>query len=336
MSKPNNVYLIRGDDSSVLSRELDSLTNRLLEGEDKSLVVEELTESQYESESGLYSIESLVNAAQTVPFLTERRIIIGRHFARFHRLEELGSLIDYFEDIIETNFLILVWEKGPNLQRLSQPPKKLLELISGCGEIIDVRVGKKVSGWIRGKVAESSIALDEGALGLMERTIGEEISRVSGILDTLESVFGVGSQLKAVDIEPYIGQSGNVPPWELTDRISSGNAGLSIETLTRMQANGRQHQMQILGYLTSHYSRILQLADQTNLSADEAANILGDKSSFRARKTLSEAKRLGGNNAKRAIQLLAEADLDLKGATGVPLETVMEVLVARLSSLYRG
>ena len=92
------------------------------------------------------------------------------------------------------------------------------------------------------------------------------ISRVSGILDTLESVFGVGSQLKAVDIEPYIGQSGNVPPWELTDRISSGNAGLSIEALTRMQANGRQHQMQILGYLTSHYSRILQLADQTNLS----------------------------------------------------------------------
>ena len=101
-----------------------------------------------------------------------------------------------------------------------------------------------------------------------------------------------------------------------------------------MQANGRQHQMQILGYLTSHYSRILQLADQTNISADEAANILGDKSSFRTKKTLSEAKRLGGRNAKRAIQLLAEADLDIKGATGVPLETVMVVLVARLSSLY--
>ena len=85
MSKPNNVYLIRGDDASVLSRELDSLTNRLLEGEDKSLVVEELTESQYESESGAYSVESLVNAVQTVPFLTEKRIVIGRHFARFHR-----------------------------------------------------------------------------------------------------------------------------------------------------------------------------------------------------------------------------------------------------------
>ena len=67
MSKPNNVYLIRGDDSSVLSRELDSLTNRLLEGENKSLVVEELTESQYEIEPGSYSIESLVIAAQPVP-----------------------------------------------------------------------------------------------------------------------------------------------------------------------------------------------------------------------------------------------------------------------------
>ena len=122
MSIPNNVNLIRGDDSSLLSRELDSLTNRLLEGEDKSLVVEELTESQYESESGSYSIESLVNAAQTVPFLTERRIIIGRHFARFHRLEELGSLIDYFEDIIKTNFLILVWEKGSKSSEVESAP----------------------------------------------------------------------------------------------------------------------------------------------------------------------------------------------------------------------
>ena len=65
-----------------------------------------------------------------------------------------------------------------------------------------------------------------------------------------------------------------------------------------------------------------------------AASLLGDKSTFRTKKTLSEANRLGPEKSKRAIQLLAEADVNLRGGTGVPAETVMEVLVARLSSLY--
>ena len=102
-----------------------------------------------------------------------------------------------------------------------------------------------------------------------------------------------------------------------------------------MQGNGAQHQMQILGFLSNHYFRILQLSGKNGMSAGEAANLLGDKSAFRAKKTLSEANRLGPEKSKRAIQLLAEADVNLRGGTGVPAETVMELLVARLSSLYK-
>ena len=46
-------------------------------------------------------------------------------------------------------------------------------------------------------------------------------------------------------------------------------------------------------------------------------------------------RRLGSARIARAITLLAEADLDLRGATGLPGEVVLEVLVARLSRLAR-
>jgi len=42
---------------------------------------------------------------------------------------------------------------------------------------------------------------------------------------------------------------------------------------------------------------------------------------------------LGTARTARAIGLLAQADLDLRGATQLPGETVLEVLVARLSRL---
>ena len=335
MSKFDNIYLIRGDEPSIVSREIEKLIISLLENEDKSLAVEELLEDDYQTDSEIYSVESLVSAIQTVPFLTRKRIVIGRDFARFSKKEDLEPLFAYMKDPIETNYLILVWEKGAKLQRANQIPKSLIEAVNGCGEVIDIRVGRKVNGWIREQVGESSIMLDEASITLLEKSVGEEIARIPAILATLESVFGSGSDLQSSDIEPYIGQAGNVVPWELTDRITSGNAASALGILTRMQGNGAQHQMQILGFLSNHYFRILQLSGRSGVNSEEAANLLGDKSAYRAKKTLSEANRLGPEKSKRAIQLLAEADVNLRGGTGVPAETVMEVLVARLSSLYK-
>jgi len=45
------------------------------------------------------------------------------------------------------------------------------------------------------------------------------------------------------------------------------------------------------------------------------------------------ARRLGSAAIGRAITLLADADLDLRGATGWPEDLVLDVLVARLSRL---
>ena len=60
---------------------------------------------------------------------------------------------------------------------------------------------------------------------------------------------------------------------------------------------------------------------------------MGIKPGFPARKALDQYRRLGGDGVQRAIDLLAAADLDLRGARTGPTTLVMEVLVARLSRL---
>jgi DNA polymerase III delta subunit len=70
-------------------------------------------------------------------------------------------------------------------------------------------------------------------------------------------------------------------------------------------------------------------------SADQAAQLLGLRSSYPAKKALAQATRLGSAGVGRAIQLLARADLDLRGLTDLGGDVVLEVLVARLSRLAR-
>jgi DNA polymerase-3 subunit delta len=64
--------------------------------------------------------------------------------------------------------------------------------------------------------------------------------------------------------------------------------------------------------------------------------VLGIKgSTVPARKALDGARRLGSSRLAQAFRLLAQADLDLRGAKAWPDELVMEVLVARLANLSR-
>jgi DNA polymerase-3 subunit delta len=78
---------------------------------------------------------------------------------------------------------------------------------------------------------------------------------------------------------------------------------------------------------------MLRLDGSGATSPSEAAELMGARSEFVARKTLEQSRRLGSERIGRAIMLLAQADLDLRGRTGLPETAVLQVLVARLSRL---
>ncbi|MDP9420250.1 MAG: hypothetical protein M3P53_08920, partial [Actinomycetota bacterium] len=83
----------------------------------------------------------------------------------------------------------------------------------------------------------------------------------------------------------------------------------------------------------THVARMLRLDGAGIADAAAAADALGTKSSYPAKKALEQGRRLGHEGLARAVALLAEADLDLRGTKGWPEELVLEVLVARLSRL---
>ena len=58
-------------------------------------------------------------------------------------------------------------------------------------------------------------------------------------------------------------------------------------------------------------------------------------STFPAKKAMTQAHRLGHDGVVRSMALIAQADLDLRGAQAWPDHLVAEVLVARLARLSR-
>jgi DNA polymerase-3 subunit delta len=83
---------------------------------------------------------------------------------------------------------------------------------------------------------------------------------------------------------------------------------------------------------------MLRLDGAGAANAEAAATVLGVKkggSTFPAKKALDQGRKLGRERLHAAIRLLADADLDLKGASGLDDGIVLDVLVARLCRLAR-
>ncbi len=318
------VHLMRGEDPSLLRDAVHDLVHRLVGDGDRSLMVEELAGDDYE-------LAALVDAAQTPPFLTERRVVVGRDAHRFSSADAVAPLVAYLGDPLPSTSLVLVWESG-------RVPKSLIDAVKAAGGAhVDTAPGRNVSAWLDQQVAEAGIRLDAAGRALLVNHLGEDVGRVRGILATLVSAHGPGARLGEEDVAPFLGDAGALAPWDLTDAIDSGNIELALDRLHRMLGAGERHALQVMASLHRHYAQMLRLDGSDVTDERQAAEVLGlrGRSTYPAKKALDQLRRLGHARVAQAIALLAQADVDFRGLKDWPPELVLEVLVARLANLSR-
>ncbi len=333
------VLIIKGDDETLVAQAIQATVNELVGDGDRSLMVEELGEAVYLGESNDASLAALVNAAQTLPFLTVRRVVVGRNLGLFSKQATIEPLVQLLDNLPETTDLVLVWEKASSNQRLPAVPKTLQAALKSVGaETIDAAPsGRGRKAFLDERLATAPVRLDGSARQVIADQLGDDVGRLASILDALVSTFGPDASLSAADVTPFLGAAADVPPWELTDAIDSGDVPLALAKLERMVVGGERHPLQTLATLHNHYQRALKLDGAPVLDERSAAAHLGmTGSTFPAKKALSLSKRLGSQRLSRAISLLAQSDLDLRGGTGLDGNTVVTILVARLAHLSRG
>ena len=344
MSATAGIELVSGGDPAALSRLVSDSLSRLVGDADSALVVTELTEESYTSADGTLAISPVIDAAQTPPMLSDHRVVVARHLGVFPAAD-VGPLVDYLGEPLETTRLLLVWEKGAAQTQNRPLPAALaaaVEAAGGACHRAEVGRGKAGRAWLGEQLATAAVRLDRGAADLLAEHLGENRTQIWAVLDTLEGAYGSGARLGAAEVAPFLGTRGTVPPWELTDAIGRGDIAGSLGSLQRLCGPEAMHPMQIVAILRNHVDRILHLDGSGARDEAAAAEVLREAgllrkggSTFAARGALTASRRLGPEGIRSAVALLAAADLDLRGRTGLEPEVTLEVLVARLSRLHR-
>ena len=88
----------------------------------------------------------------------------------------------------------------------------------------------------------------------MER-LGEDMGRLDGVVATLVATYGSAARpLGPDEVEPFLGEGGGVPPWDLTDAIDAGRTPEALGLLGRMMGAGGRHPLQVMAILHGHYT----------------------------------------------------------------------------------
>jgi DNA polymerase-3 subunit delta len=303
---------------------------------DPSFALQDFTAKDVTASPGESTMPRVLEALNTPPFLVERRVVVVRD-AQLLVADEVALLTQWMGSPAPGTVLIL-----------AVVGSKANRLVKAASEVVEVNVGTRVAdrvAFVKSKMDEYGVVIDNTAAQRVTEQVGDDVARIDALARTLQSIYG-SAPLVFARIEPYLGDAGDVPAWDLTDALDAGDATKAIVVARRMLESRQRAGLQIVSIVQRHYLNMARLEGSEARSKEDAATLLGINA-YPAGKALQMAERLGAARLTTAVHWITDADLALKGAVsygGKDLDsdldvtelTVIEVLVARLARLSFG
>ena len=345
--------LVQGSDPSLRDREVQRAVDELLAGIDRSLALDDHTiesrrrgagsadsdtaaDDDDEPSTGasleLPTFAAVVNALQSPPFMTECRVVVVREIGNL--TSEQGQwLAAWIGDPLDGVHLVLVTGGG-------RVPTALDKACKASGIVVGP-AGEQTAAALASAARDARLHLTSEASARIAIHLGDDAGRVPELVELLRATYGDKARLDVDAVEAYLGELGTAGRFDLTNAIDRGELGTALEVLHRLltATSASQpkpmHPMQVMASLVFHYQRLLRLDDPAITTKERAAEVLGMKSAGGARFPLEAARRLGTDGLREALGLLAQAELDLRGQSGLDERSAIDVLVARLAALSR-
>ena len=327
------VLCVVGTDATMVYDAVHNVVQNALGELDPNFALQDFTAKDVTSASGESVLPRVIEALNTPAFLVDRRVVVVRD-AHLLLADEVATLIEWMKDPAPATVLIVCVVGA-----------KSHKLVKAAGDVVEVNVGSRPAdrvSFVEAKLTEYRVNVDRPTAQRVAEQVGDDVARVDALARTLQTIYG-SSPLSFSHIEPYLGDAGDVPEWDLTDAVDTGDATKAIVTARRMLDSKGRAGLQIVNILQRHYLRMARLEGSGVHGEDEAAALLGINR-YPAGKALRVAQRLGAERIAEAVHMITRADIDLKGGVSyggkdlntdldVTDVTVVEVLVARLAKM---
>jgi DNA polymerase III subunit delta len=330
------VYVLYGEDAFGRDEAVQTLKERM-----RALPAGDHNLSELGPET---TLAALRQAADVVPFLAERRMVIVRGMltrlagrggaprrgARTRKttadtgVDELQGLLAYLPDLPQSTSLVFVEEGRFNPEQLNAVIPRGRAHVREYPRVLDV------PGWIRNRARLIGVDLDEGAVRELASLGGTDLRRLDSELRKLGD-YAAGRSVTRLDVRELV-VSRDIAVWSLLDGLSERRLDKALAALHTLYAQGEPPEALLGRDIAPHYRRLMVARELALASKAERASVdvasLGLNPATLARWT-DQAAGFERAELEQALAVLLELDRHIKLGETEP-EPSLEVAVVRL------
>lgn len=316
-----SVYLISGEETHLADKIERALLGRIFNGEDQEAA------AVYQ---GDVSLETLVNAIETVPFFYEKNVVLVRNTGLFkEKKKDVGNdaekkqrqearLIALLEDMPDYSVLILrTNEKADKRRKLYKAVAK-----HGCSvEVSPIRAWE-VKDWLADKLHEVNRQFDREAFAYFI-----EVASVMNVisLQFLEQeidkllLYTDKKLIHQADIREVLSSIPEVSVFAMLEAISAQDTKKALQLLADQLSAG-EHPLKMITMLSRHVRQLWQakILSGKGLGNKQIAEALG-MVPFIAEKLVNKSRNFAEEALQKALIDLAAADYKLKSGQADPV-----------------
>ncbi len=328
------LYILSGPDDFSVAQTLERIKNGI--GDRESLEINTTT-----LDGQQVTLEQLFTACETVPFLTEKRLVIIKGLlARFepkgrgrrrkkngqnNRDGEYKPLSDCIAGMPDSTVLVLI-------EDTVTADNPLYKALAGSATVKTFPLLKdvKLREWVQKRVTEEGGDISPRAANLLTRLVGSNLWTMVGEIDKLV-LYASGRRIEEEDIGTLVGYTQQFSVFNMVDAILEFKAELA-EQLLQQQLQRGEAPVYLMTMLARQVRMIVMAKDlsKRRMSRTEIQSKLGVNSEYVVRKTLEQASRYSLPRLREVYHRLLETDLSIK--TGkYDAELALNILVAELS-----
>jgi DNA polymerase-3 subunit delta len=206
---PPRVYLLQGDDEFAMTEFVQSMKRKL--GDDTAAEMN----FQFYKASDL-DWPSFEAAASSLPFLSNRRLVVLDQVEHFHKdSEQLERLTHLLEHIPDSTALLLIERSPASSSKRAKPSSSLTRWIKEHPDLCYIRScetphGSGFVSWLQNRVAEIGGSIEPDAAVLLSEWTQEDPRLTAQELNKLLDYVDLQRTINVDDVEqctPYRGQS---------------------------------------------------------------------------------------------------------------------------------
>ena len=228
---PPPVALLHGADPLLLDDALGLATRALFHGPEEAVLAREVYEGAETT------AETVVRAAQTLPFMTSHRLVVVR---RCQALPARGAdvLAQYARDPNTATCLLLLADEPLAAGRERRQDHWLLGAVPPALTVpLPVAAGRSLETWLRQRAAAEGLSVSEEAARLLVEWVGVE--GASLISEARKAALAGGPDNTRVgvnEVEAVVGQHRVNDVFELTRAVERRDTGQALRLLDRLLA----------------------------------------------------------------------------------------------------